>query len=76
MKTMYMIKQVFGGTCTRVGVFPTRELAETQLSNLPDTWTDYDHYTVEEVPCIESEDELLVGYHGFKKRNTEKNSND
>lgn len=62
MKKIYGIRFLQGSLVVRNGklaVYETKELAELDLRNMPDSWTDYDHFEVVEIDLMTSSDELL-----------------
>ena len=62
MNKIYGIRVWQGSLVVRNGklaVYATKELAEQDLRNMPDSWTDYDHYEIVEIDLMNSSDELL-----------------
>jgi hypothetical protein len=62
MNKIYGIRFYQGSLVVRNGklaVYATKELAEKDLRNMPDSWTDYDHFEVVEIDLLSSADELL-----------------
>ena len=62
MNKIYGIRFYQGSLVVRNGklaVYATKELAELDRRNMPDSWTDYDHFEVVEIDLITSADELL-----------------
>lgn len=62
MRKIYGIRVWQGSLVFRNGkiaLYETRELAESDLRSMPDSWTDYDHYEVVELDVICSSESLL-----------------
>lgn len=55
-ETRFAIKAIGGSML--FPLYATRELAEKDLHALPDSYTDYEHYEIVEVPMVTKEESL------------------
>lgn len=54
---LYAIKAVFGSI--RFPLYESKELAEMDKGSMPDSYTDYEHFEIVEVPVVRTEDGLV-----------------